>query len=166
MDSNFLLTNLPGFAVGILTGFIANYITPRSTYFLDRFFGSIFNAINPDRYDLTGKWEQTFTEPEDANCVNWVTEQESDKLIHIGNRISGKGQTKILPRFFIYDLKVKHNMVFGSYIKKGEKGNITGVGMIQLIVSPDRLEMTGQATWFDSDTKQIESSKSNWKKIG
>src|SRR5574337_960822 len=154
-----------GFVLGIIAGFIANYITPGLTTFVNQKISTVFNLLNPDRYDLTGTWEQNFKEPDPAQSSTWISENETIRLKHLGNIITGTGQTKRLPRTFNYDLKAKHNMVFGSYVKKGERGNITGVGMMQLMVSPDRLEMKGQATWFDSDTKQIESSESNWKKI-
>ncbi|WP_243373210.1 hypothetical protein [Geotalea sp. SG265] len=154
-----------GFVLGIAGGFIANYLTPRLTIFVNKMLSSVFHFLNPDRYDLTGKWEQIFKEPEDGGCTNWVIEQEITRLSHLGNIITGTGETKVTPRIFDYDLKAKHNMIFGSYKKRGEQGNITGVGMIQLIVSPDRLSMKGQATWFDHDTQRIESSESTWKKL-
>ena len=153
-----------GFVVGIATGFIANYITPKATTFINKIISSLFNMLNPDRYDLTGTWVQTFKEPDDNGSSEWVDETEQVRLSHLGNIVTGSGVTKSAPRTFIYDLKAKHNMVFGSYVKKCEQGSITGVGMIQLMVSPDRLKMTGQATWFDSDTSQIESSASAWLK--
>ena len=156
---------LVGFGAGIIASLTASYLTPRFNRMIHAILSSVFHVLNPERFDLTGKWKQVFTEPGDKDPNAWCEETEVVELKHVGNYISGIGKTKILHRTFIYDLRVKHNMLFGSYIKKGEKGNLSGHGMAQMIVSADRLKMKGQATWFDHDTNQIESSACAWEKI-
>jgi hypothetical protein len=106
-----------------------------------------------------------YQEPDPLDPKNNRDETECLKLSHLGNVVSGIGETKSDKRRFKYDLRVKHNLVFGAYVKVGEKGNITGTGMIQLVVSPDRLGMKGQATWFDRDTERIESAMVNISKV-
>ena len=97
---------------------------------------------------MTGKWHQTFKEPMSDDPAQWEEILEVIELRHLGNRITGTGDTQDNHRQFRYDLIVEHNLVFGSYEKVGERGNITGKGVNQMIVSADRLQMTGQATWF------------------
>jgi len=85
---------------------------------------------------------------------------------HVGSIVSGMGEVVGDGRRFNYELRVRHNMVYGTYTKIAqEKGNVTGNGLIQLLVSPDRLSMKGQATWFDRDSEKIESSDVEWTKI-
>lgn len=160
-----ILSLIIGLVAGILAGLIANYTTPAFTQFVNIKLSMIVNMFDPDRFDLTGKWEQSFHEPSENDPKKWVETKEIVQLNHYGNIITGRGETQRLHRVFYYDFKVKHNMVFGLYLKKGEKGNLTGAGMSQLMVTPDRLEMNGQATWFDHETNKIESSEVLWKKI-
>jgi hypothetical protein len=153
------------FALGVFGGLLANYISPPFGRWVQRLFSRLFHILNPDRFDLTGKWEQKFKEPTPEDTSIWRETRELVDLRHLGAVVSGSGETQDDKRRFRYDLNVQHNLVFGSYVKIGAKGNITGNGMIQLIVSPDRVGMKGQATWFDSDTSQIESSVAVWTKI-
>ncbi len=150
---------------GILLGLLINYISPPFNHFMDRCFSWLFHLVNPDRFDLTGSWTHSFSEPTTNDPSQWQDVKEKVKLQHIGNRVKGEGKTDVARRDFSYRCTVSHNMVFGSYVKEGEKGNMSGSGMIQLIVSPDRVRMQGHATWYDNDTKQIESSKSTWEKV-
>ena len=154
-----------GFVVGVVASLSANYMSPPFSRFIDSVFGRLFHLLNPDRFDLTGTWSHQFKEPMPGNPTEWRDENEKVPLKHLGATVVGIRKTTVEPREFQYKLKVQHNLIFGSYVKVGEKGNITGSGMIQLIVSPDRLKMRGQATWFDRDTEQIESSQTEWTKI-
>jgi len=154
---------LLGFLLGIVGGLIANYSSSPFKRAVDSALGRLFHLLNPDRFDLTGTWEQSFTEPAtDGNT--WEEIKETVVLRHLGGTVSGRGVTQDNGRIFLYDLRVQHNLVFGSYTKSGAKGNLTGNGVIQMIVSPDRLSMKGQATWFDNDTERIESSECVWSK--
>src|SRR3990167_2811973 len=155
---------LGGLASGIFLGLFVNYVSPRFNEWINVKLSRISYWLNPEKFDLTGKWEQEFDEPDPANPDNKRTVKEKIELRHIGNQIKGEGTTSVDPRHFNYKCSIKHSMVFGEYVKKGEKGNISGNGLIQLIVSPDRLSMEGQATWYDNDTKKIESSHSVWHK--
>lgn len=154
---------LIGFLLGIVGGLITNYISPPFKRTVDSTLGRLFHLLNPDHFDLTGTWEQTFTEPA-ADGTTWEEIKETVVLRHLGGTISGKGVTLDNGRIFLYDFRVQHNLVFGSYKKSGAKGNVTGNGVIQMIVSPDRLSMKGQTTWFDNDTERIESSECLWGK--
>lgn len=156
---------LASFVVGVIGGVLTNYISPPVGRFLEGLFSRLFHLLDPSRFDLTGKWSQAFKEPEPENPSRWRETTESIDLRHLGAFISGSGETQNDKRRFRYSMKVQHNLVFGSYVKVGAKGNIAGNGMIQLIVSPDRLSMKGQATWFDHDTERIESSETTWTKI-
>lgn len=149
---------------GIFLGLFVNYVSPRFNDWVSAKISRMFHWLNPEKFDLTGNWEQEFDEPDPANPINKRTVKEKISLRHIGSQIKGEGTTSIDPRQFSYKCSIKHSMVFGEYVKKGEKGNISGNGLIQLIVSPDRLSMEGQATWYDNDTKKIESSHSVWNK--
>lgn len=154
---------LVAFFVGIVGGVITNYISPPFKRAVDTALGLVFHMLNPDRFDLTGTWEQTFTEPA-ADATTWEEIKETVVLRHLGGTISARGVTHDNGRVFLYDLRVQHNLVFGSYTKTGAKGSLAGKGVIQTIVSPDRLSMKGQATWFDHDTEKIESSECLWQK--
>lgn len=158
------MTTFLTFVLGCIASLIANYLSPPIRRASESALSFVFHLFNKDRFDLTGKWNQTFSEPEPGNVTKWNEINEVAKLRHLGSRVTGRGETQTPHRIFRYDLIVQHNLVFGAYEKVGEKGNITGKGVIQLIVSPDRLQMEGQETWFDHDTNQIESSKCIWKK--
>lgn len=132
---------------------------------MDWVFGYLFHVLNPDRFDLTGTWEQTFKEPVPGDLLTQRPETERLKLRHLGSTVTGEGVIESDKRRFRYELRVSHSLVFGSYQKLGERGNITGRGMTQVIVSPDRLTMKGQSTWFDRDTEKIESSEVTWTKV-
>lgn len=153
-----------GIAIGVVTGLIVNFISPPFSKFVNSAFSWLFHFLNPEKFDLTGNWVQVFEEPTSENITVRQKITEKIKLKHIGSVITAEGVTDIDPRSFTYDCTIKHSMLFGEYVKKGEKGNISGSGMIQLIVSPDRLTMEGQTTWYDNDTKRIESSHAIWKK--
>lgn len=153
--------------LGAVIGLFVNYLSPPFSRFIDTIFGFFFHLFNPDKFDLSGTWEQKFKEPkpgDSSDSIEWVEEIEKISIKHIGSKLSGKGKTEIRVREFKYICSISHNMVSGSYTKVSEKGNITGNGVIQLIVSPDRLSMKGQATWFDADTNKVESSECIWKK--
>lgn len=152
-------------ASGLIIGLFANYISPPFNRLADKVFGWFFCFMDPDRFDLTGTWIQTFTECCEEDLTQWREVKEKIILCHLGNRVSGDGDTDTKPRHFTYSFHVAHNLLFGSYVKKGEKGNVSGSGMIQLIVSSDRIRMEGHATWFDKDTEKIESSPCTWEKI-
>lgn len=154
-----------GIVLGVIAGLLANYISPPFKRLTDKCFGAIFYLFNPDRFDLTGTWEQTFKELAPPELKQCREVKEKIRLNHIGNVITGSGETDIDTRKFRYQCQIRHNLFFGFYNKIGERGNISGSGMVQLIISPDRLSMEGQATWYDEDTKNIESSHSVWRKI-
>ncbi|MDT3678549.1 MAG: hypothetical protein ROZ64_06910 [Burkholderiaceae bacterium] len=156
---------LTGFALGVVASLVANYMSPPFARVSGNLLGWLFHFVNPDRFDLTGTWEYTFKEPDPIDPKSLREELECLRLRHLGSSVSGEGETKSEKRRFLYDLRIKHNLVFGSYEKVGEKGNTTGNGLIQLIVSPDRLAMDGQATWFDRDTLKIESAVVSIRKI-
>ena len=153
------------FIIGLLIGLIANYVFPSFRKLMDTLIAKIFHIIEPSKFDLTGKWEQQFSEPSPENSSQWAQTTEIIELKQLADSVSGTGTTQNDHRIFLYKCKIQHNMIFGSYTKKGEKGNICGNGMIQLIITPDRLGMKGQATWFDADTERIESSECAWKKL-
>ena len=153
-----------GIVIGVFTGLIVNFMSPPFNRFVTACFSWIFQLMNPEKFDLTGNWEQVFDEPKSENTDERQTVTEKIKLKHVGSVITGDGDTDINQRHFSYRCTIKHNLLFGEYVKKGQQGNISGSGMIQLIVSPDRLTMEGQTTWYDNDTKKIESSNAIWKK--
>ncbi|MFH1460495.1 MAG: hypothetical protein ABIG64_09045 [Candidatus Omnitrophota bacterium] len=153
------------FALGLLLGLLTNYIFPPFRNFMDSTIATLFHLLNPNKFNLTGKWEHTFKEPSDLDPSKWNETLEIVQLKQFADTVKGTGETQDDHRIFTYTCKIEHDMVNGSYIKKGEQGNICGTGMIQLMVTPDRLSMKGQATWFDRDTQKIESSECIWKKI-
>lgn len=154
-----------GFLLGVIASLVANYISPPFARAAGRLLSWLFHFVNPDRFDLTGTWQYAYEEPDPLDPKSLREERECLRLRHLGSAVTGEGETKAEKRKFVYDLRVKHNLVFGSYEKVGEKGNTTGNGLIQLIVSPDRLTMHGQATWFDRDTERIESAVVSVQKI-
>lgn len=154
-----------GFLLGVLGGLIANYLSPPFAKAVSALLGSMANAVNPDRFDLTGLWQQVFDEPDPADPTRSRTETERIELKHIGSVLSGSGQTSVQPRNFNYDMRVSHSMVFGAYKKVGQQGSLTGQGMVQLIVNANRTEMNGCATWYDQDTDKIESATVKWTRI-
>lgn len=158
------MTLIITFIVGFILSLLANYLSPSFKRIVDNIFSWTFHLLDKDRFDLTGKWQQIFREPKSGNPIQCVETKEIVHLKHLGNKISGSGTTQDNHRQFLYDLTVQHNLVYGFYEKIGERGNITGKGVNQMIVSPDRLQMNGQATWFDHDTNKIESSEIIWKK--
>jgi hypothetical protein len=159
------MSSWTAFVAGFLASLLANYLLLPFRRVTESMFGWLFHLLNPDRFDLTGKWLQKFSEPTEEDPSKWQETQETVRLRQLGNRISGRGETHDDHRQFQYDFRVQHNLVFGSYKKIGEKGNIAGNGVIQMIVSPDCLGMKGQTTWFDHDTNQIESSGCLWTKL-
>lgn len=163
--SQTVVSLLVSFVLGVIGGVLTNYISPPVGRFMEGLFSRLFYLLDPAGFDLTGKWEQTFKEPEPGSPSTWRETKESVKLRHLGAFVSGTGETQNDKRCFRYNMRVQHNLVFGAYVKVGARGNITGNGMIQLVVSPDRLSMKGQATWFDHDTERIESSEATWTKI-
>lgn len=156
---------LIGFLLGVVASLVANYMSPPFSRATGKLLSWLFHFLNPDRFDLTGTWEYTYKEPDPSDPNSLREERECLRLRHLGSAVSGEGETKSEKRKFLYDLRVKHNLVFGSYQKVGEKGNTTGNGLIQLIVSPDRVAMNGQATWFDRDTEKIESAVVSIQKV-
>lgn len=150
--------NLLTFFLGVVGGLLTNYLSPPFSRGVTKVLSWMFHILDPNRFDLSGTWEHTFEEPDPGNPLNKRKETECLRLNHLGNVVSGTGETKLDKRYFTYELHVTHNLVYGSYTKKGEKGNIAGSGMVQLVVAPGRLVMTGQSTWFDRDTEKIESA--------
>ncbi len=154
-----------GFVLGVFGGLIANYLSPPFAKKVSAMLGWFANRINPDRFDLSGPWQQGFDEPDPAAPTQRRAETERIDLHHIGSVLSGTGKTNVQPRTFNYDLRVSHSMVFGPYKKVGQQGSLTGQGMVQLIVNANRTEMSGYATWYDQDTDQIESATVRWTRI-
>ena len=160
-----ILSGFAGFLVGVIGSMIANYLSPPFARFVITLFGRVSSFINPDRFDLTGTWQITYLEPEHNNIQNIVEEVEKAAFNHIGNRVTGESRSERYIREFDYVLTVKHNLVYGEYTKRAAKGNISGTGLVQVIVSPDRIRMDGQMTWFDQETGKIESSKCKLLKV-
>lgn len=153
------------FVLGVVAGLIANYLSPPIRRMVERVLGWAFHFINPDRFDLTGTWRHTYSEPTPGTPQVRRSCEETVRVRHVGSIVGGTGEVTGDGRRFNYELRVRHNMVFGTYTKvTREKGNVTGNGLIQLLVSPDRLSMKGQATWFDRDSEKIESSYVEWTK--
>jgi hypothetical protein len=150
---------------GFIVGFITNYLTPIFDKTMDSFFGALLHRLDKDRINLTGTWQQTYTEPPAGGGDVWITTTERIELKQGWKAVTGTGETTNHPRTFQYELTIKHDLVFGNYEKKGQQGNLTGTGMTQMIVSKDRKTMIGQATWLDSDTNQIESCKVSWVRL-
>jgi hypothetical protein len=154
-----------GFLAGVASSLVASYFFPRFRRAADTFFSSLALWLNPQRFSLTGTWEQTFDEPLDKKGIKKVTETETIRITHGFSSITGVGRTQNRPRDFNYDLRVLHHLVDGSYSKVATQGNIAGTGTIQMTISDDRLRMIGHTTWLDRDTGKIESSQVEWKKI-
>jgi hypothetical protein len=57
--------------LGIVGGLITNYISPPFKRTVDTTLGRLFHLLNPDRFDLTDTWEQTFTEPTATDGTTW-----------------------------------------------------------------------------------------------
>lgn len=163
-SGNTAMTATIAFALGFLASLLANYFLPPFRSAMDGGVAWLCHLLNPGRFDLTGKWRQTFREPTNSDPSQWEDIEETVTLRHLGNRVTGRGETQDNHRVFRYSCRVQHDLVFGTYVKKGERGNTTGSGMVQLVVTPDRLQMHGYATWFDHDTERIESSKVVWKR--
>jgi hypothetical protein len=157
---------MDSFIYGVLSGVFVNHIFPFIGRSIEWIISNLLYFVDKNRVNLNGTWEQVFTEPASKKSAKWKVAKEKVELRHFGSSLSGKGITKKDKRVFEYKCKVQHSMVFGSYKKKtAAQGNITGNGMIQLMITPDRTGMIGQATWYDKDTEKIESSKSTWTKI-
>lgn len=162
-----LLTTAVAFALGLLV----NFFSPTFSRWLLKKLSRLLHRVDKTRFDLSGTWQHTCDEPTPGAVTIPRTIVEVVKLAQLGNTVTGSGVTNIDPRTFIYSLTVNNNMVFGSYVKTsqnavpGQQGSINGTGMVQLIVDPDRMSMLGQATWFDSDTQNIESAEVTWKRL-
>ena len=130
MDAKFGI--IIGILIGVITGLIVNYISPPFNRTVTSFFSWLFQLMNPDKFDLTGNWEQIFSEPKPQNTEENRKVIEKIKLKHVGANVTGDGVTDIDPRRFVYRCTIKHSQLFGEYLKKGEQGNISGSGMIQL----------------------------------
>lgn len=154
-----------GFIVGVLGGLVANFLSPAFSDWVLTTFSRIMFSIDRDRFDLSGVWEHSFDEPIPDAPEKVRAIKERVELRQLGVTVTGVGRTDVDPRDFVYTMRVSQSMVYGSYRKRAPKGNITGAGMVQLIVDPGTQIMMGQATWFDSDTKQIESSRVAWKRL-
>lgn len=63
----------------------------------------------------------------------WEEIKETVVLRHLGRTSSGRGITQDNGRVFVYDLRVQHNLIAGSYIKSGVKGSVAGNGVIQMM---------------------------------
>lgn len=153
---------------GVLTGIMGNLMTPWFARKLTQGVDWVAQLIDPNRFTLTGSWTQTYTEPDPSNSSTRRTVTETIVLTQAASHVTGKGTTATDPRTFEYTLTCKNNMVYGSYVKKSQneqvshKGSVVGTGMVQLIISPGIGRMKGQATWFDADTEEIESSVVTW----
>jgi len=156
------LALLGSFVLGLVASLAANRLSPSFNFFIDNILSRLFHALNPDALDLSGTWRQSCAEPTSATGDIREIVFEVIYLKHLGARISAKGKMEGDGREFLYDLRLKQRLVFGAYSKSGAKGSVTGTGMVQLIVSPDCKKLSGQATWFDSDTQRIESSGVEW----
>ena len=104
--------------VAILLGLFVNYISPPFNRFVGRCFSWLFHLFDPDRFDLSGMWEQTFHEREPQNLDEFREVKETVRLKHLGNTVSGNGKTDIDPRDISYPGRIEHNLFFGSYVKK------------------------------------------------
>ncbi len=82
-----------GFLLGIVGGLITNYISPPFKRAVDSTLGRLFHLLNPDGFDLTGTWEQTFTEPA-TDGKTWEEIKETVVLRHLGGTVSGEGVTQ------------------------------------------------------------------------
>lgn len=156
---------LLGFLLGIFSGLVANFFSPAFSMWVLRIFSSLLYSADPGRCDLTGTWEHTYLEPTPGAPNGLRTVKERVELNQLGVTVTGTGITDIDRREFTYSMRVSRSMVFGSYNKRGQRGNITGSGMVQLVVDASCGQMEGQATWFDTDTQRIESSKVSWRRL-
>ncbi|WP_418118297.1 hypothetical protein [Variovorax sp. 350MFTsu5.1] len=156
---------LLGFVFGIVSGLVANFFSPAFSEWVVRSMSRLLHWADKERFDLTGIWEQTCLEPTPGEPTVLREVKERVELRQLGVTVKGEGATTIDPRNFTYTMRVTRSMVFGSYNKRGQRGNITGSGMIQLILNGGSTQMDGYATWFDSDTDKIESSKVTWRRL-
>ncbi len=130
---------LLGYIAGVLSTLLANYFSPPFRKTMDGLFAWFSYRVDPHRFDLNGKWIYKYHEPVSKDPDNRRETQEEVILMHRGRTVTGKGVTQDEDkRRFTYYCKVQHNLLFGSYIKEGEKGSIPGNGMVQVIISPDR----------------------------
>ena len=58
---------LGGLASGIFLGVFVNYVSPRFNEWINVKLSRISYWLNPEKFDLTGKWEQEFDEHDPAN---------------------------------------------------------------------------------------------------
>lgn len=156
---------LLGFFLGIVSGLVANFFSPAFSMGVLRTFSRLLYWADSERFDLTGTWEHTCLEPTPGAPEVLRQVKERVELNQLGVTVTGTGRTDIDPREFTYSMRVSRSMVFGSYNKRGQRGNITGSGMVQLVVDAASMRMEGQATWFDTDTEKIESSKVSWRRL-
>lgn len=164
-----VLVNVLNLLIGAVIALTVNFFSPAFSRWVLSVFSRVLLHLDPYRFDLSGTWQQTYQEPTPGDIGTLRTVVETVKLKQVGTTVAGDGETDIDRRTFRYSLRVNNNMVFGEYVKVGpseQPGSITGTGMVQAIIDPGRKEMIGRATWFDNDTKGIESSGVSWKRIG
>ncbi|MDI9455945.1 MAG: hypothetical protein QM442_08885, partial [Spirochaetota bacterium] len=109
------------FIMGVFAGLLANYLSPPFRNSFDAIFSFIFDCLDPDRYDLNGRWEHQYSEPDPKNPEEWIETVERVTLRHVGSILTGTGKTDAIPREFTYRCRAHHSLVFGTYKKKGEK---------------------------------------------
>jgi hypothetical protein len=152
-------------SIGIIGSLIATYIFPSLRRVIDSLFSFLFNIFHRDSFNLSGTWEYTFREPSHNNPSVIAQEKEKVKVTQVGNIIWARGETENYKREFEYRLNINHNLIYGTYRKKGVKGATSGTGVIQLVVSANRDKLIGHGTWMDADSNKIESDSLEWVKI-
>lgn len=115
--------NLVTFFLGVVGGLLANYLSLPFSRGVTKMLSWMFHILDPNRFDLSGTWEHTFEEPDPGNPLSKRKETECLRLNHLGNVVSGTGETKLDKRYFAYELHVTHNLVFMAPTpKKARRG--------------------------------------------
>ena len=68
------------FFSGTLVSLLVNYFSPPFRRFIDSRFTWAFHLLNPNRFDLTGKWKQAFKEPSPEDPEQWRDVEEVIEL--------------------------------------------------------------------------------------
>ena len=92
---------------------------------------------------------------------NQVEVKETLTLKQFGQALKAQGTLEEeSARQFTYELRIVHDVVFGTYqVKNATKGAISGSGTLLVRVSDDRKGMHGKCIWLDRETKKIEASQ-------